>query len=570
MASPSWLPRVLLAAVVLLFVAQVLQRAGDKSRLQPRYDEVSYIADARDFARRGGLWATIGCYIEGRCTGDNRHPGYMMALLAVSGNDPAFFARAKTVTLVCGLLVLLVVYLAARAAGGARLALVATMLAALSTSLVDLSSRVLADVLYAALFVAALSLVTRALRDPPLGAWTEARWMLLAGAVMGVGYLVKGSAHLLLPCAVGAVIYVHRARAVSRPALYALAAAFLLLAGFLLWRNVVVYGNPVHNYNNRTVWMDAWEQVWTLSRGDGWRDIGIGWYLEHHSFGELVLRLLRGLGRTLGVIVYAGGVGVPANPPAGMSTAFAVARGVSGFFVVALGAWGLVRSARVGAPRGDARIAAVTTSLALLLFVAAYSVGSAGVGGTPVRFVIPLVLLLFPYSAKMLLEVLGPALARRLHLGAGRLRVAGWALVLLLLAGFGFAATKIGRGPSESALVPPHWAQTSAWLSKHLRRGERFALPYRSVYSTWDEPLPDTDPRWNYDFSQPATKMLAHMAKDKVRTVLLDTTERDYARYAGKRSSAKDSHGPLRFLGWPRCFHDGSTPSRFLAYCKPR
>jgi len=34
-------------------------------------------------------------------------------------------------------------------------------------------------------------------------------------------------------------------------------------------------------------------------------------------------------------------------------------------------------------------------------------------------------------------------------------------------------------------------------------------------------------------------------------------------------ATARDAHGPLAFLDWPRCFADTATPSRFLVYCRP-
>ena len=113
--------------------------------------------------------------------------------------------------------------------------------------------------------------------------------------------------------------------------------------------------------------------------------------------------------------------------------------------------------------------------------------------------------------------------------------------------------------------------------------GERYAAAPSSLYSTWDGPFPDPDARWLYLFDRPADKMLADMAVGKpasiqaqqdgpappVTKVLVDMAATDIDHYRDKMAGAADDHGPLAFLGWPRCFADGDRPSRFLIYCRP-
>ena len=121
------------------------------------------------------------------------------------------------------------------------------------------------------------------------------------------------------------------------------------------------------------------------------------------------------------------------------------------------------------------------------------------------------------------------------------------------------------------------------WLRAHLRPGERYAAAPSSLYSTWDSPFPDPDARWLYLFDRPADKMLADLARGKPATiealqdgppppvtkVLVDMATDDIDRYRDKMAGPADDHGPLAFVGWPRCFADGDRPSRFLIYCRP-
>jgi hypothetical protein len=94
-------------------------------------------------------------------------------------------------------------------------------------------------------------------------------------------------------------------------------------------------------------------------------------------------------------------------------------------------------------------------------------------------------------------------------------------------------------------------------------------MPYQSYYSTWDAPRPDTDARWPFWYGTPSEEMLGFMRQSHVRKVLIDRESPKIDEYQDKLSAATDAHGALAFLGWPRCFNDSATPSRFLVYCQP-
>lgn len=133
--------------------------------------------------------------------------------------------------------------------------------------------------------------------------------------------------------------------------------------------------------------------------------------------------------------------------------------------------------------------------------------------------------------------------------------------------------TKPTPGETGAALggcqVPEHWRETSVWLRARLAPGARFALQSNSDFTRFDSPFRDTDERWVYTFRTDAPRMLDQMKEANIRTVLIDVQDLDFESYRGKLSSEQDVHGPLRFLGWPRCFADHGNPSRFLGYCAP-
>jgi hypothetical protein len=123
--------------------------------------------------------------------------------------------------------------------------------------------------------------------------------------------------------------------------------------------------------------------------------------------------------------------------------------------------------------------------------------------------------------------------------------------------------------PLDYYSVEPRWHETSLWLAQSLRPGQRFALPYQSLYSTWDAPRPETDTRWSFWYGMNAPDLRRYLGGANIAHLLVDTQASGFAEYADKLSSAKDDHGSLSFLDWPRCFADSGQPSRFSIYCRP-
>ena len=292
---------VLIALAVAAFAAQQLSLSA--LRLQPRYDEVSYLAVARDYQRVGGAAGVIRCHIEGRCREDNRSPAYMLVLQAFAYDAPGFYADAKLLSLAIALsLMALAGLLAWRvfspAAGVATVALLALL-----PTLGEIASGVLADVMYAAVLLACVTAIGATLERGPL-AW------LGAGAMIGIAYLTKGNGHLAFLGLVTAGVAVRGRRLLIGPHIYVAAAGFLAVTGFLLWRNAVVFRNPFHNFNDHMLWLDGWNDVWRLLRDPEWDRVGLRWYLQHHSVWALPWRVIKGAGQSIGVLIYTAGPGV--------------------------------------------------------------------------------------------------------------------------------------------------------------------------------------------------------------------------------------------------------------------
>jgi len=269
------------------FGAEVMQRSA--THLCPRYDEVAYLALAREYARAGGVAATIRCHLEARCREDNRPPLFQFMLMGVVDDSPASFAKAKLVTFATTLFLLAVVWFVLRRGFSAAVASGSVVVLALTPALADMGSHVLHDPLYAALTFAAVYAI---------GAWQERgpAWWLLAGALIGLAFLTKGSGHLLFVPLLVVSLYRHRTALVRKSIVYAAVCGFVAVSFFLLWRNFKAYGTPLYNVNARLVWLDRWEDFWPMYLGPEWAKISLGWYLHRHSVVELVIRVFRGAG----------------------------------------------------------------------------------------------------------------------------------------------------------------------------------------------------------------------------------------------------------------------------------
>ena len=539
----------LVALAVSMLVAETLRTSA--ARPYPRYDEVSYLALGRAMAHEGGLPSQVGCYLAARCKEDNRPPLYQMIQAPFLDDTPSAFARAKLVELVMALLLVATVLVVVRRAFSPAVAVGSAVLLCLMPVMPDYGARLMHDLLFCALTFAAVF----AIAD-----WQErgaAHW-LVAGGIIGLAFLTKGSGHLLwLPLLLTAAAH-HRERLWRRPVVYAAAAGFGATAFFLLIRNVKLWGSPFYNVNSAEVWLDSWREALVVRLTPERAQLGLGWYLRHHSLVDLGIKLGRGFGEVVGLFVYAAGFGA-GNVPVRVAT---------GLGVLALAVLGLRRRWRAG--RRSELVAVLST---VGLFGAALVVAASGAPGPQVRYVLPYVVLLIPFAIHEAIERFGPRVggwsaARFPRLPAGGLVLA--TIGLWLAARLALAAPGLLRDPRAFYAVDPQAHETSLWLSQHLGPGESFALPFESYYSTWDVPRPELDPRWFISFGIPSTDLLRFMRQLGINRAVIDMADKGLSSYADKLwTSPGDTHGPLTFLGWPRCFADSTLPSRFLVYCRP-
>lgn len=152
-----------------------------------------------------------------------------------------FSVGMKTVTLIAGIATLLLTYLLLREIFSERVALLAVPLVAVHHGFVLMTMLGSADLLFTALFLAALYAFLRSEEDQ--------RWYLVSGACVGLASLTRYNGVPLF-LAFGFAVILWRREDLRSWWMYGGASAGCILFGLWLWRNFRVFGNPLHSQYN--------------------------------------------------------------------------------------------------------------------------------------------------------------------------------------------------------------------------------------------------------------------------------------------------------------------------------
>lgn len=529
------LKRLTAPALLALALCALAARAVQFSRDHPFpfYDEAGNLDQARGFAQEGGLGALVRDYATGRCLEDYRHPLYLMALTPFMRNEPADFARAKIAGLACALLVVVSLFLLCRRLWGENVALAAAAAAALAPMTAGLSQNLTEDVLFAALYGAAI-LTLGGFGDEP-AAWTA------FGFLSGLAYLAKGDGHFLLLAALAVGLWRHGPRFLRGRSWLLALGGFAAGGSFLFVRNVLVWGNPFHNANTRVVWLDDWTQVWRLSGSAEWSRVGASWYFQRHDAAQAVARFINGIRPCVSDLLACLAVGPRAT----------VAQAASSWSMAGLSAVGLRDSWRRG--RREYVLAVLVPGAALFCAF----VWFAKVSANP-RHLYPIAVSLFPAAA------LGArALYRRWKSSLASVPDVARAALAVYCVALVAGAARGPRDPRTLWRVPPGWGETSRWIARHVdARG--YLIDDWSIYSNWDAGRYTARP---YPMSASSAEVRAYVEREKISAAVVDM-HLWKVRAHDDKYGALDAHGPTSFLGWPRCGYAPEYPSAFLTFAR--
>ncbi|MGZ6125597.1 MAG: glycosyltransferase family 39 protein [Myxococcales bacterium] len=443
MTISSGLPRrretLLLLGCVALFLALAGVRAWDHA--DPYYDDVAYLARGNEAREAGGPVGVFKGLLAGTWRDDNRHPLYEMVLSTVAGRDRGYHARARMVTVGLGLLALLGWWRVVRKRLGPEPALVVAAFLAVSECFIDYSGRESCEPLLLLFTGLALGAMVDGVTKPH-------RW-LAAGAWSALAYLDKGTGFFLVPCFAIALLFWRGPRALRDPWAWGMGLAFVAVSSPLLWRNVRVYGSPLHQYNSELLWMDRMDdfaEIFAPGVLDQPRSFST--WAARTSWHEIWFdRFAMGTGET--VIHIGDSLSFLAPTPLG---AVHIPGLVLGFvlFLVAL------RLLYKAPPSFGRTLLLVQAGFFTLFFITFTSAGGSS------RYVFPMTLPLY--------AVLAVALARNPVWLRRWLATAAICVVLAL-----------ALDPAPRT-VPPAYLEASAWFASHLRPGDAYAIDSRSRF----------------------------------------------------------------------------------------
>ena len=254
-------------------------------------DQSAFLLTADEVHARGGPVSLIRDLYAGDFAEANRHPLYI-GLLSLKPTH--VFGRRLSFSL--GLLTLFGLTLFVRTEQGSLVAGVFALLLGTNAAFCLFSTRAVCDVL----MVTWAGLAYLLLRRPSLIR------VALAGAVLGLTYLTKGTGLLLL-CGfvIWSIIRLFRSKQPQATAdadgqrrrwleLVLAIIAWVLVTSPLLVRNIRTYGSPFYNVNSSLLFVDAYEDPVALSQRQSSSE-ALQVYLSTHSASDIVRREASGL-----------------------------------------------------------------------------------------------------------------------------------------------------------------------------------------------------------------------------------------------------------------------------------
>lgn len=221
---------------------------------------------------------------SGVLTDGTRPPLYSLVLSPFAEREWPYFTTAKLVTLGIGSLTVLAVFGVGARLFGWQTGLLAAFLIAANKELHLRATTVYADTLLALVMIGAWYFLIKS-----LDGWKNC---LLAGLFVGLAFLTKGSAPVLL-AAWGLTALLHyRLRILRHFELLLVPLVFVVTSLPLLIYNAREFGSPTYNFaTEHIMWMDQLEQINTASPEDL---PTFSTYFATHTPADMVSRIQRG------------------------------------------------------------------------------------------------------------------------------------------------------------------------------------------------------------------------------------------------------------------------------------
>ena len=274
-------------ALLILLLALIIVRFGVVGLPKILANHISSDGDESAYLALGLALRESGTLSDG-----TRPPLYALLLAPFAGREWAYFTTAKLLTLGVGALTILAVFGVGLRLFSWETALLAAFLLAANKEFHVRAATVYADILLALIMVGSWYYLIKSIEG-----WKYCVW---GGVFVGLSFLTKGSAPVLL-AAWGLMVLLHYRRTIwSRLELGLVPLAFIITSLPLLIYNAHEFGSPTYNFATQHImWMDQLAQIDTADPEDL---PTFSTYMATHTPADMTTRIQRGLRRLNPVI----------------------------------------------------------------------------------------------------------------------------------------------------------------------------------------------------------------------------------------------------------------------------
>ena len=428
------------------------------------HDTGWYLKNALEIKENGafsGFWRDC---LNGTYTEANQHPLYILSISPFASHSLKFFAKAKLVSLFFGWLTILILYYLAFSLYGRGVAALSVLLTSMNFYMLRESSHVAAEMLLVLTGLLAWYFIVRG--------FDNNKYWILAGLFSGLAYLSKGSGIFFIFIFVLAVFMIKKLSILRNKYFYFFFVAFVLAAFPLLWRNVIVYHNPIYNLNSHVMWLDNWKQTYEPAFAQNPPNVFD--YFQTHSLKTAIMRMVKGSKRELIVL-------------------FDTLKLIGYFQWLYVGAF-LGFFAFLGFIFDSNTVRRTVNFLFLGIFFLFFAWYNPIVADA--RFILPIMPVLFILTAVAIKAIFLSFIKITGGINASKLKkIKSLAFVLVLIFAWSLSAVNLFSGeitnPLYSYRKAPGYDELLSWLKEHLKKNENYILwPAHAYWFEWYAKLP--------------------------------------------------------------------------------
>ena len=306
---------ILIAVTFFLVGLDKVNEASD-----PGYgDTMPFLQVALFIKDNGGVSNFLHLCMSGEYKADVQKPLYPVLLAMFASRELVFFPRARVLSLVMGLLVVVAFFYISRDLYGDDVAYLGAGALAVNETFLRVSSHVQCETTLILFMLLSLYCMMK-------GFVNERYWMM-AGLFGGLAYMTKGTGLILIPVFAIATLLSLGPKIMRRTYFWMFFVLFFLISSPLIARNMLLHGEPTYeSANHHAIWLDSWEEIF-LPKYQLIRQFPeVTWegnalptmksYIASHSLSEIITRAATGVSRefrmflgTMEPLIYIEGIG---------------------------------------------------------------------------------------------------------------------------------------------------------------------------------------------------------------------------------------------------------------------